>query len=234
MPPFVAINKQQRVSERHQSTFIAVAACNHDDRASRSTTTYRDMIRSLKNKVSRGTSDGSSGETGGTAAGKPPPPPLLLPILIVPGFLSSGLVVEKSELKKTWEGKRLWLNLLSLGFHAVNFGGRDRVIGGQKSSGGGGTVDDEDPVIGGEENNDDDDETEQLRYNLYKSLWIQHMALCDDMQTEHPGIRVRNIAGLPGVDYLTPARNIDQRHIFCFRSCHQGPHKGRVRERQEP
>ena len=38
-----------------------------------------------------------------------------LPVLIVPGFMSSGLVVERSAIKRSWEGKRLWLNLVSLG-----------------------------------------------------------------------------------------------------------------------
>ena len=38
-----------------------------------------------------------------------------LPVLIIPGFMSSGLFVKKSELEPSWEEKRLWLNLVSLG-----------------------------------------------------------------------------------------------------------------------
>ena len=38
-----------------------------------------------------------------------------LPVLIIPGFMSSGLTVEKSHLLESWEGQRLWLNLKSLG-----------------------------------------------------------------------------------------------------------------------
>jgi len=38
-----------------------------------------------------------------------------LPVLIIPGFMSSGLQVQQSKLEPSWEGKRLWLNLVSLG-----------------------------------------------------------------------------------------------------------------------
>lgn len=38
-----------------------------------------------------------------------------LPVLIVPGFMSSGLKIVHSKLEPSWEDKRLWLNLVSLG-----------------------------------------------------------------------------------------------------------------------
>jgi hypothetical protein len=46
--------------------------------------------------------------------------PEWLPVLIIPGFMSSGLEIKKS---KIWpEGKRIWLNLGSLGLSAMYFG----------------------------------------------------------------------------------------------------------------
>lgn len=43
-----------------------------------------------------------------------------LPILIIPGFMSSGLQVMQSNAKEAWVGKRIWINLKSLGFEAVH------------------------------------------------------------------------------------------------------------------
>ena len=45
-----------------------------------------------------------------------------LPVLIIPGFMSSGLIIEKSP-HKPWEGKRLWLNIASAGFNSLHVGG---------------------------------------------------------------------------------------------------------------
>ena len=47
-----------------------------------------------------------------------------LPVLIIPGFMSSGLEIHESEYNTKWEGQRLWLNLKALGLsrfiHKVN------------------------------------------------------------------------------------------------------------------
>ena len=45
-----------------------------------------------------------------------------LPVLILPGFMSSGLTIQKSP-HKSWEGKRLWLNISSAGFNSLHVGG---------------------------------------------------------------------------------------------------------------
>ena len=50
------------------------------------------------------------------------------PILIIPGFMSSGLQIESTALKKEWNGKRIWLNLKSLGFEVIS-----RKVGANKS-----------------------------------------------------------------------------------------------------
>jgi Lecithin:cholesterol acyltransferase len=46
-----------------------------------------------------------------------------LPVIIFPGFMSSGLYVKKSSIAPGWEGKRLWINLSSLGIHSIRLGG---------------------------------------------------------------------------------------------------------------
>lgn len=112
------------------------------------------------------------------------PPKPFLPVLIIPGFMSSGLQIVKSTYKEAWEGKRLWLNLHSLGLEAIQFGGRDL----RKAA-------------PSEDNEEGECDGEQ---KVLRNMWLQHMALADDMVSERPGIQVRNITGLPGVDYLTP------------------------------
>ena len=51
------------------------------------------------------------------------------------------------------------------------------------------------------EENSEEGEGEQT---ILRNMWLQHMALADDMITERAGIQNRNIDGLAGVDYLTP------------------------------
>lgn len=111
----------------------------------------------------------------------------MLPILIIPGFMSSGLEIKESKVRPNWEGKRLWLNLQSLGFSALHFGSALRKSTIDGADQGPSTV--------------TDDEAKNVQY---KSAWLQHMSLQTDMQTEHRGVRVRAIQGLEGVDYLTP------------------------------
>ncbi|KAL3773108.1 hypothetical protein ACHAWO_008703, partial [Cyclotella atomus] len=48
----------------------------------------------------------------------------LIPVLIVPGFMSSVLTVQSSSLKPSWKDKRLWLNITSLGFNSIKRGGK--------------------------------------------------------------------------------------------------------------
>ena len=41
------------------------------------------------------------------------------PVLIVPGFMSSALTIQHSELRPGWEGTRAWLDLAALGVQSV-------------------------------------------------------------------------------------------------------------------
>mmetsp|Transcript_3142 Transcript_3142/g.4523 ORF Transcript_3142/g.4523 Transcript_3142/m.4523 type:complete len:832 (+) Transcript_3142:78-2573(+) len=98
------------------------------------------------------------------------------PIMIVPGFMSSGLQVVSSTLVPRWEDKRLWLNLKRLGFTGKLFGTTSEI-----------------------ETNDEDAHSVALRND-----WLTHMTLQPDLLTEREGIRVRVVPGLKGVDYLEP------------------------------
>ena len=185
-----------------------------------------------------------------------------LPILIIPGFMSSGLKVVESELKPEWVGERLWLNLKALGFEAAvgrhtnhhnnhtptvppnDFTAPDwnrsppnysNSIHNSNITGG----DEEEGMIvmddAAEDHREDDSDHDDMstagvttaattnnnnnnnnnnseyttvareRHNVrLRNAWVHHMALQDDMVSEREGIRVRNIEGLAGVDYLTP------------------------------
>ena len=51
---------------------------------------------------------------------------------------------------------------------------------------------------------DDDDGNDDRQQGNYKSSWLNHMFLAPDHESDPPGIKVRPILGLEGVDYLTP------------------------------
>lgn len=124
------------------------------------------------------------------------PSPKLLPILIIPGFMSSGLEIKESDVKPNWVDKRVWINLTSLGMSAMYFGGAQRK---QQASAPAGPPS---PPPSKKSVNGDDEEQEQQGY---KSAWLTHMMLSpSDMRTEPRGIKVRPIPNLEGVDYLSP------------------------------
>lgn len=124
------------------------------------------------------------------------PPTTHLPILIIPGFMSSGLEIKASSTRPDWEGKRIWLNLGSLGLSSMYFGSAQR--------------ENNDDDNNTNNNNDDKDQQQEMnqkqrQQQSYKSSWLQHMLLSDsDLCTDPEGVQVRAIAGLEGVDYLTP------------------------------
>lgn len=108
----------------------------------------------------------------------------LLPILIIPGFMSSGLEIRESKVKPSWKGKRIWINLSSLGFESLYFGRSTEL---------------------------QEEENKEAKENrIYKSAWLQHMLLKQDMKSEADGIEIRAIPGLEGVDYLTPGTLTNQ------------------------
>lgn len=117
-----------------------------------------------------------------------------LPVLIIPGFMSSGLTIQKSP-HKSWEGKRLWLNVRAAGFNSLHVGGalekneqrrsvRDITVSFDQSS--------------------EEMHQEYAKQMECKSKWVWHMRLQRDMIHEKEGVAVRPIPGTAGVDYLAP------------------------------
>jgi hypothetical protein len=92
--------------------------------------------------------------------------------------MSSGLEVKESKLKSSWEKKRIWINLNSLGFSSLYFGRSTEIS--------------------------EEENKEAVANRIFKSAWLQHMMLKPDLKSETDGIQVRAIQGLEGVDYLTP------------------------------
>lgn len=126
-----------------------------------------------------------------------------LPILIIPGFMSSGLRIEESFEKPNWKGKRLWLNIGSLGMGKLSSRARrpweafHRAVSDVGSDIGVERDGVSFPISG--------DEADPQQQATIRSLWLRHMMLDDDCTSERPGVRVRAISGLDGVNYLYPS-----------------------------
>ena len=120
------------------------------------------------------------------------------PVLIIPGFMSSGLEVKKST-TASWVGKRVWINLNSLGFQSIYRGSALEV----------------NESLKGEKFSKEQHEEYQEQV-LCKSKWLHHISLSEDMITERPGIQVRPISGLQGVDckcwlsFVLPSSIVDE------------------------
>jgi hypothetical protein len=139
-----------------------------------------------------------------------------MPVLIVPGFMSSGLEIQESSRHPEWVGKRAWLDLQTLGLQAVSRSLQSNgspnpaspaavveagdspmsVVEGAPSTEGASSSSDE-----------DDEETEEGSHKLHalKNEWIRHMLLGPGGWEDPPGVRVRPIEsnfGLDAVEYL--------------------------------
>jgi hypothetical protein len=120
----------------------------------------------------------------------------LLPILIIPGFMSSGLEIKESSTNPNWVNERLWLNLGSLGLSAMYFGKAQRQTNKSTPSS---------QVIRTDTDDTENVDEEERQQANYKSSWLKHMMLnATDLRSDPPGIKVRAIEGLEGVDYLSP------------------------------
>jgi hypothetical protein len=112
----------------------------------------------------------------------------LLPVLIIPGFMSSALDIQETTLHPRWAGKRIWVNFASLGFQSLVSSSETK----QQMS-------------------------KAQHYDELKRCWLQHIQLRDDMQTEPPGIKVRSAPGLEGVDFLPPKPLTNFYNSYLFR-----------------
>jgi hypothetical protein len=112
--------------------------------------------------------------------------------------MSSGLVCESSTIRKDYEGDRVWLNLTSLGFQSLHTGGA--LLANEEKR--------QRALLESKEPSDIEGYSEHLQEEFEqqkrcKSAWLEHMALDEDMCNERPGVRLRALPGLSGVDYLT-------------------------------
>lgn len=118
-----------------------------------------------------------------------------IPVLIIPGFMSSGLVCHKSGVDSKFVEKRVWLNIAQIGFHSLHAG--SAVVENEKKR-----ADNLEQGL-----TDDTHHTklhaEYKEASQCKSAWLQHMALQDDMCTERAGNELRAIPGLEGVEFLS-------------------------------
>ena len=117
-----------------------------------------------------------------------------VPVLIIPGFMSSGLVCKKSGVGSKFVDKRVWLNLGQIGFQSLHSDGA--VVKNEKKKR------DHDQGVQGVEYSQALHVEYEEAYRC-KSAWLQHMALKDDMFTERGGNQLRAIPGLDGVEFLS-------------------------------
>ena len=126
--------------------------------------------------------------------------------------MSSGLVIQKSSIDSSWEGKRLWLNLSSLGFNSLHVGGalrkneeeiirtattietaNENVKANTNTKRPGGLDND-----GSRFKSSRDMHQEYLKQVQCKSRWAEHVRLQSDMIHERMGVEVRPIPGTAG------------------------------------
>lgn len=125
----------------------------------------------------RGSSGGTNGDDGN-----------LLPLLIIPGIMSSGLEVRKSCVDERYVGKRVWLNPIALGKgkFAVGESFKTRLSTSTERSRGRKRPeveeeeDDDDDSCSSSDSDEEDHELELVEELDCKSPWLQHMSLTSD------------------------------------------------------
>lgn len=122
-----------------------------------------------------------------------------MPVLIVPGFMSSGLQVESSSVQPRWVGKKLWISLSRLGFTGKFLGKDTNLV----FNGGKNNQEEESQVdtASGDDvsNSNQGQDVTQLKM---RDDWLAHILLDTDMTCEQPGVKIRAVPGLAGCEYL--------------------------------
>uniref|UniRef100_A0A061RJR3 Lecithin:cholesterol acyltransferase n=1 Tax=Tetraselmis sp. GSL018 TaxID=582737 RepID=A0A061RJR3_9CHLO len=154
-----------------------------------------------------------------------------LPVLILPGFMSSSLQIESSTLEHNWEGKRAWLDLPTLGLEAFKVtlpASRNRqaefALGmPSPSTPTSTTSSDKDCFSSNEYQSSCECESEDVKSDsdseeyAKRNRWIQHMILEEDHWRDPPGIRTRPVEdcwGLEGVQYLAEGAGASFTWVF--------------------
>lgn len=126
-------------------------------------------------------------------------PPDKLPMLIIPGFMSSGLEVQESHLNPEWAGERVWMSIAKLGVASAHLrGAYETTAGGSRLS-----------IMSHPDSGMEMSTTSfQARveggwasHKHLKNNWLEHLCL-DAPNAEKRGIKVRAVPGLDGVDFL--------------------------------
>jgi hypothetical protein len=104
--------------------------------------------------------------------------------------MSSGLTIQKSP-HKSWEGKRLWLNISSAGFNSLHTRGALRKNEKRRSTRD--LRDDNTSISSVEGQSSEEMHQEYLKQMECKSKWVWHMRLQPDMIHEKEGVEVVSI-----------------------------------------
>lgn len=153
------------------------------------------------------------------------------PIVLIPGFCSSGLYVEEGN--ESWKGQRVWLSLAKLTSESskipkipsldkistdkIKMEHRHEHRRSRSSS------DPNERSSESDTNSEDrplplteptlviekfaENQREETVYtNEYKNRWLNHMCLAKDGYSDPVGIKVRPVSGVAGVSYLTPGK----------------------------
>jgi hypothetical protein len=109
---------------------------------------------------------------------------ILLPVLIIPGIASSGLVIEQSGVNNDrHQGQRVWVNAPFLAASRLSSG----IVNAAE-------LIEEKLTTLSNTNNNDFSRAEQA-YQI-RSAWLFHMSLANNMVDERPGNRVRVYPGV--------------------------------------
>ena len=107
------------------------------------------------------------------------PPRRYHPVLIIPGLMSSALMIHESP-HKTWKDKRLWMNIASVGFNSLHTSGKLRRNELRRRA----SI----MRIGELDKTCEEIHQEYMRQVECKSRWIWHLTLQPDMIHEKEGV----------------------------------------------
>mmetsp|Transcript_892 Transcript_892/g.2702 ORF Transcript_892/g.2702 Transcript_892/m.2702 type:complete len:820 (-) Transcript_892:1763-4222(-) len=165
------------------------------------------------------------------------------PILVVPGFMSSGLLIQASEVESGWEGKRAWLDLPTLGIaamrirsgsakgrsvseitssaanltHSFSWSVREEGLQGAVA----GVMARETAGPGFEGNDEEGGEEAAIVLDnedfAKKNKWVRHMVLGEGRWRDPPDLQVRAVEsnhGLDAVKFLSEGLGQSQTWVF--------------------
>lgn len=153
-------------------------------------------------------------------------PENFLPLLIIPGIMSSGMQIRNSAVHDKHIGERVWLNPIALGVGKIHMGKsfkiRRRGDTNAKPKQGNSPRRRKNataieiatqPILNctddsSETDTESSEADEEQPVLDCKSAWLQHMSLNSDMCSERAGNEIRPIPGLDGVDFLADIANI--------------------------